>query len=212
MIESTLAKIESKPEVKTLSANAEKALAYAEKIEIVDEATKEKATKAVIQIRDQETAGDKMRKFFTEPLNAQVKNINNLFMPTVKIFNQAQTIIREKLGAYQMEQERIAIAARAKVEKELAEGKIKKVETAVKKMGNIVEPEKTQRTEAGTTTYRDVAEVTIIDENLIPREYCTPDPKKYEVIALARHKSKMEQIPGLKVEIKKVPSFRKNGF
>ena len=211
MSELSLEVIEQKPEVKHLSENATKALAWAEKAVIKTQENHDKAAEAVVRIRDEKEKGDTLRKFFTDPLNKQVKKINGLFMPNIKALESAEQMIRLKLSGYQLDLQRKSDAARMKVEKDLALGKIKNVETAVNKLDKIVEPEKTVRGEAFTATYKDKPTVVIENEDLVPREYCSPDKAKYEKMALALHEAGKPMIDGLKVVVEKIPSFRKNG-
>jgi hypothetical protein len=58
---------------------------------------------------------DKMRKFFVEPLNHQVDNINALFMPQVKAADELVQIVKKKMAVFFNEQEE----ARVKEQKRL---------------------------------------------------------------------------------------------
>ncbi len=203
-----IVKLEQKT-VPMLNKNAKAAIEYANNLVVDSDEASAKADSAIRRIKEQREVGDNTRKFFTDPLNDQVKKINSMFMPVVKALDEATKIISGKMGAYQMKLQADADAKKAKVEADLAAGKIKNVETAVKKIENVKEPVKTVRTETGTTTFRDVPKVVIVDASKLPPEFLMPDLKKIEVVALANHKTNLAQIPGVEVKIEKVPTFRR---
>lgn len=202
-----IVKLEQKT-IPMLNKNAKAAIDFANALIVDSDESSAKADVAVRKIKDQREVGDNTRKFFTDPLNEQVKKINSMFMPVVKAFDEATRIITGKMGAYQSQVQKIADDKKAQVEADLASGKIKNVETAVKKIEKIPEPPKTVRTEQRTTTFRDVPKVVIVDESKIPDEYWVVDLKKVEVVALANHKANIAQIAGVEIKIEKVPTFR----
>ena len=201
--------IEQREEVKTLSKNAEAAVAYAEALTIKTSEQHDKAIGDLAKIRDEKKRGDDMRRFFTDPLNEQVKKINALFQPTIKALESAERFIRTALVRYQIELTARSAAATAKTLEKVEAGKLT-VEQGAKKIENIKEPEKTVRTAEATVSYTIRPRVEIEDETKIPREYLCPDTVKIKAVALAFHKAKQPQIPGVKVVEEKVPSVRGN--
>lgn len=198
----TLELIEKREEFVNLSKNATAAIEYAEGLEINTELQQTKAIDAVTKIKNEGKRGDTIRRFFTDPLNAQVKKINELFMPNLKAFEKAEGLIKTAMVKYQ---EKIAVKAdiaKEKAAKQIESGKIS-IEEGVKKIENVKTPEKTVRTEAATVSYKIEKVVTIVDPALLPRDYLMPDVKKIEAVAKAG-----VEIPGVKVTETKSPIIR----
>ncbi len=192
-------------EVTQLSEKLEKAMAYAEKVTIKSDADQDNVVKALVGIENEEKRIDEQRKFFTDPLNQQVKKVNAMFKPFIDGLDSAATILRKKMSAYQMAIAAKADKAREKALADLKSGKIKNVETAVAQIEKVKEPEKTVRTEAATVTYKDKIGFEIIDPTAIPREYLVPDEKKILKVVQAG-----VEIPGVKKTIEKVPTVKAN--
>lgn len=201
--------IEKREEFVTLSTNSKASLVYAEGLKIKTDEDQAKALGNLTKIRDEKNRGDAVRKFFTDPLNQQVKTINALFQPNIKALEEAERIIRGALVAYQNTLAVKAESAKAKTMEKIESGQIS-VEQGVKKIENIKVPEKTIRTEETTVSYRIIPKVVIDDEAKIPREYMTPDIEKIKTMALALHKAKQPQIAGVSIVEEKIPSIRKN--
>ena len=199
--------IEQNQEVATLTKNAQASLEYAEGLEIKTDEDQTEAVAGLKRIRDEKDRGDAMRRFFTDPLNEQVKKINGLFQPTIKTLEMAERYIRTALASYQERIATKAAAAKAKTMAQIDAGKLT-VEQGVKKIENIKAPEKTVRTEAGTVSYRIQLEVQVEDEAKVPREYLCPDMAKITAVAKALHKARQPQIAGIKVVETKAPSIR----
>lgn len=192
-------------EVTQLSTKLEKATAYAEKVVIKTDADQENVVKALVGIETEEKSIDEQRKFFTDPLNEQVKKINAMFKPFVNGLGDAANTLRKKMSAYQMAIAAKADKARDKALADLKSGKIKNVETAVAQIEKVKEPEKTVRSEAATVTFKDKIGFEIADLNAIPREYLMPDEKKILKVVQAG-----VEIPGVKKTIEKVPTVKAN--
>ncbi len=208
-MEATIEKISEKEDVRLLMKTVNTASSWAEKLVVKTPEQEETAIKAVSRLKAELKRGDALRKFFTEPLNEQVKKINALFMPQLKALEAAEAAIKGKMSAYQM-----ALAEKAEAKKDKIEEKIQKneitLEQGVKKLDGVKEPEKTVRTEAATTTYVTTYSVEIENETLIPRDYLMPDLAKIKTVALAFHKAQQPQIPGIKIVEKKEPRIRSN--
>ena len=192
-------------EVGALSTKLEKAVAYAEKVTIKTDADQENVVKALVGIEKEEKRIDEQRKFFTDPLNEQVKKINAMFKPFVNGLGDAANTLRRKMSVYQMAITAKADKARDKALADLKSGKIKNVETAVAQIEKVKEPEKTVRSEAATVTFKDKIGFEIADLNAIPREYLMPDEKKILKVVQAG-----VEIPGVKKTIEKVPTVKAN--
>lgn len=193
-------------EVQKLTTRADAAKAYADKVQIENDADQEKVIKSLTSIEGEWKRGEGVRKFFVDPLNEQVKKINGLFKPSLDVLKDASTTIRRKLVDYQTRVAAKAEEAKAKVMKRVEKGTLT-VETAVKKIENVKEAEKTVRTEEATVTYREQKKVVIEDPTKLPREYLIPDEVKIRKVALAG-----VEIPGVKVIVEKVPAIKQNNF
>lgn len=192
-------------EVNALGTKLEKAMAYAEKVVIKTDADQENVVKALVGIENEEKRIDEQRKFFTNPLNEQVKKINAMFKPFVNGLGAAADILRKKMSGYQNAIAAKADKARDKALSDLKSGKIKNVETAVAQIAKVKEPDKTVRSEAATVTYKDKIGFEISDAAAIPREYLMPDEKKILKVVQAGM-----EIPGIKKTIKKIPTVKAN--
>ncbi|GAJ05570.1 unnamed protein product, partial [marine sediment metagenome] len=111
---------------------------------------------------------DSRRRFFTDPLNQQVKNINDLFRNYSDPLGQADKIVRNKVLVYQAEearriakeQQRALEEAKARAEKA---GKHPAEELVPIPISIVEEPEKTVRADAGSATTRQVWTFRIAD-------------------------------------------------
>lgn len=108
-----LTKIES--QLKPIEAEVLGFKEAAEKLTIVTEADYAKASDVLDIVKSKIKASEKMRKFFVDPLNAQVKTINALFKPQTEYAEDVERIIKGKMKNYYEIQE----AARIKEQKRL---------------------------------------------------------------------------------------------
>ena len=198
-------------EAKQLIKDADAALKYANAIKIKTEDDHKIVVEALTRVRGKWKHGEEIRKFFTDPLNAQLKKINALFKPSIDGLKQADSVLSRKLTDYQDEIDRKAEEARLKVLSKVEERKMK-VETAVKKIENIPEAQKTVRTNEGTLSYTEKPDVVVEDETKIPKKYWTLDMVAVRRDALGNKAQGIDpiEIPGVKVVIKKVPSIKSN--
>lgn len=202
-------KIEQHQDVVKLSKNATAALEYASSIKITNDQAQEKAVNDLVKIKKEKTRGDQIRRFFTDPLNEQIKKINALFQPSIKALEQAEQTIRTKLVGYQEALANKAEAAKAKTMEKIDTGQLS-VEQGVKKIENLKVPEKTVRTETATVSYTIRPRIEVEDESKLPREYLAPDMVKIKTVGLALYKAGQSAIPGTKVVEDKIPSIRGN--
>lgn len=88
--------------------DAQKALAYAEGLEITTAADAERAAEVLKKASKDAKATDETRKGFTDPINSAVATFNGLFAKPKEKFESAVKILKEKLGKWQSaEQERL---------------------------------------------------------------------------------------------------------
>lgn len=137
--------------------------------ESVDLLAKIKATGKMLTARKEE---------ITRPLMTSLSKVRDLFKPREQELLDAEKIIKGKVLAYRIEQEEKAEKEKARIEARVAKGTMK-AETAVDKLANIPDTEKTVVGNTGSklSTVK-VQKVRIVDEFAIPREYLVPDIQK----------------------------------
>ena len=104
-----------------------------------------------------------------------------------------------QMSLYQTEQVRIQKEQADKIAQKVSEGKIK-IETGVRKLGEIAVPEKEVATDAGLVQFRETKVLKIVDIKLVP--------DKYFVIDEAEVMSDLKQgidVPGCEIDIIQTP-------
>lgn len=176
----TEAKITIEEKISKIEADVSTFVAEAQKIEVNNDEDLELATGYLANVKKRFKRIEEIRKEWVQPLNDQVKKLNNLFKSQQAPLQEVEGIIKKKLVTYQQEQERKALEARKKAEEEAK----KKAEEA-KKKGEEPEvkpimteaPKSSVRTSAGTSSFKKVWTFEIVDETKIPREFLIPDEK-----------------------------------
>jgi hypothetical protein len=113
------------------------------------------------------------------PLKEAAKAEKARWKPLEDMFDGAVSRIRGLLSTYQTEQMRIKREEEAKVLARVGEGKGKfKVETVIRKLGEIVTPEARVEVESGGLTFRKSKTLKITDASKVPDEYWVIDEKK----------------------------------
>ena len=143
---------------------------------------------------------DSRRRFFVDPLNQQVKNINDLFRNYSDPLGEADRIVRNKVLVYQAEEARRVAEEQQKALEEAKaqaeEASKHPTEEFVPIPINIVEePEKTVRADAGSATTRQVWTFKIVDPSQVPDEYKVIDEKKIAAVV----KAGVRSIPGVEI-------------
>lgn len=146
----------------------------AEKFEIKTDEDYAKAGDLAGVVNEKKKAIDKMRKFFVDPLNAQVKSINGMFNPKVDEADEIVRLLKGKMSFYFDKKEE----ARLKEEKRLqdirdkanakreAEGK----ELITEPVREVAEVQKTVTTETAQSQVRKVWSHEIISINALPED------------------------------------------
>ncbi len=120
-----------------------------------------------------------------EPLKQVISDTRIKYDPYLQACASAEIELKKKAGAYMTEKENKRIAAENKIAADLANGKIKKEETAIKKLEKLPEQKTTIKTETSGLQMRKIKDIEIIDENEIPDEYWVLDLVKIKKVALA---------------------------
>ena len=144
----------------------------AEAMVIKDDKDYQAASDALDVVSSQAKAAEKMRKFFVDPLNAQVKNINALFKPQKVAAEEVVGIIKGKMSAYFTEQEekRLKEAARLQAIRDKADAKRAEQgkEAIAEPVREVAAPAKTISTGASKAQVRKVWKHKIVSINELP--------------------------------------------
>lgn len=108
--------------------------------------------------------------------------------------------IREKMMAYQKEQDAIIAKKQAQIVARVEKGTMR-VETASTKLANMQDENKTVSTDAGAVQWRTVHKLVIDDVALIPREYLVVNE-----VAVKEALKNGKQVAGAHLEEEKVPA------
>ena len=143
---------------------------------------------------------DSRRRFFVDPLNQQVKNINDLFRNYSDPLGEADRIVRNKVLVYQAEEARRVAEEQQKA---LEEAKAQAEEASKHPTEEFIpipinmveEPEKTVRADAGSATTRQVWTFKVVDPSKVPDEYKVIDEKKIAAVV----KAGVRNIPGVEI-------------
>lgn len=137
----------------------------------------------------------------TKPLNEALKAERGRWKPVEIVYEEAIGIIRGKMIEYQTAEVKRVREEEARIAERVGEGKGKlRVETAVKKIGEIDRADEKVRTESGMVKFREDKVLKIVNEGLIPREYLIVDEKK--VLDVLKKGGK---VLGAELEVKMVP-------
>lgn len=128
------------------------------------------------------------------PLLDSISSLRDLFKPMTTKFKDAETLIKNKILAYNMKVEAEAEKERARITARVEKGTMK-AETAATKMATINEPQKSVTGSVGKIQTRIIRKIDIVDESLIPREYLIPDKAKITDAVLKQN----IQIPGVQI-------------
>ncbi len=167
-----------------------------------------KATQMVVTSKEEEEEAAKIsgrlkeigsqikaqKESITKPANEALKNARLLFKPLEEAYEGALQIVNSKILSYKQKVREEALKEEAKIAQDLESGKIKKIETAERKIENIERVDNTTKTEEGGVQIRKVRKVRIINETLIPRNYLVPD-----MVAIRRDALGGQEIAGVEV-------------
>ena len=204
-IEQTTALVTIKPEAKAevlpVYAQALKLLEYAERRFITKYDDIKPATDDLAIISNVKHTLEDKRKEYVQPLQAQVKTINDAFKVLMEPIEQADKITRDKILTFNKEQDRIRQEQEevnrlryeaAQKDAALHGGEISE---SVDLIAVSAQSAKRIQTEMGTATQRDNWKWKLVDQSLVPEEYKVVDGTMLTAIAKKHHNSK--PIPGI---------------
>lgn len=142
---------------------------------------------------------------FTAPAKEIIEKAKEMFDGPIKECANAEEILKAKAQRYLEAKEAKRIADEKKIADDLAKGKIKKVETAVKKLENLPDQQKKVSTESSTLRMQKRKVVEIVDTSLVPDKYWVIDEVKLKKECLELVNQGFPPIAG--TEIKEVSTM-----
>lgn len=144
------------------------------------------------------------RKFFVNPYNLFVKKINSLFKDKTDFLDNAEKVIKNKMSAWYLEQERAAEKEQQRIARE-NEKKMEKFNAKVEKNPDKVYTppvlneaevviEKTSKTDTATSTLKKIPKWRLVNIYQVPREYLIINTKKMDAVVKAG-----VQVPGIEI-------------
>jgi hypothetical protein len=152
-----------------------------EKVQAIGIASKEDMSSATELLSKVNVFLDGMteeKERLTKPLNEALREIRSRYKPTELVMEQAIADLKKKMGAYQMEQLAIQKKEQDKIAQQLADGKIKKISTAINKIANVDAPDAKVLTDDGSASFRPVKKFEVVDITILPIEYHLADESK----------------------------------
>lgn len=188
-------------EIKVIEKKVSVLVEQAQELVIVDNET---LSQGVVLLSEMNKIVDRVteeKEKVTKPLNEALKAERARWKPVENMYEEATVSLRAKMSTYQTELVRKQKEEEQKIAARIGEGKGKiKLDTAVRKMGEIEVAEKEVATDSGLVQFREVATLKITNEALIPREYLIINEKKL-LEALKSGKT----IEGCEIEIIQTP-------
>ncbi len=145
-----------------------------EELSITDGEQMTQATSTLSQLNKMLDALVEDREKMTKPLNAALKEIRGKYKPAEEILDNAISALKGKMSKYQTEQLAIQKAESDKIAEKVIKGSIK-VETGIRKLGELDSPEERIDTEEGKVSFRTVKKFEVVDMSLLPIQYHLPN-------------------------------------
>ena len=117
------------------------------------------------------------REEITKPMNIALKSVRDLFRSIETAGEEAVKTIKDKMLAYTKEQTEKAEEVKLKLAARVEKGTMR-IETAVRKIGEVETPEKTVVTDEGKATTVSRRAWRVTDKAKIPLEFMEPDMVK----------------------------------
>jgi hypothetical protein len=180
---------------------------FTEKCQVTDKDSKMNAENLLIGAKAAKKKAESTQKEFLEPITEKEKRIRGLFKPYLGKLDECISALTKTLNDYhqkelllaKIEANQLLINQAAKLAEAKVTGEVVEIQPTV-----IQAPVKTSHSEMGTTTYRDVIEIQIVNPDLVPRDLCDPSEKKIR----ARAESGVKEIPGVVISKKSIPVSR----
>ena len=189
-------------EVAVVKQQATKALQAAELLTIKTEKDAESATDILSKIKTVGKMIKERKEQITKPLSEALNSARDLFKPIEQNHAEAERIIKTKLLNWQEAERKRIEKDTAKVVDKMESGKMS-TEKAVAKIEDIGEVQTKVTGKVGQISTREVPKYKVTNEEIVPREFCSPD--------MAKIKKALDagiQVPGAEKYYEKVISAR----
>jgi len=173
------------------ASEAKDILALVEKFEIVAQADMDFADSCLGEVKGKLKTLKAMREEATRPMNEALKKVRSWFAPAEDFYTRAEGIWKRKISAFQIVQAEAQRKALAAVQVAHAAGDTKAVAQA------MTVAAQTQVELPKSLSVREAWAFEVINPDLVPREYCSPDATKLRQ-AVGASKGQIE-IPGVTV-------------
>src|SRR3990167_3914142 len=185
-------------ELAVIKTQVSKAVITAQQLQIKTKEELEGATSILSKIKAVGRLIQEKKESITKPLNEALKNARDLFRPLEAQWSEAEGIVKQKMVAFQISEEKKVEKKEEKIAEKVDTGKIS-FEQAATKIEKIERPEN----QVGNTTFKTIKKVVIEDATKLPREYLIPDEVKIRKDALAGI-----EIAGVKIIEEKIVSSK----
>ena len=151
------------------------------------------AVDLVFRLKEKGSKIKNIKESVTKPLNEALRNYRALFAPAEERQEKIEEIVKGKILAHKRKVDELARQEELKIANRVEKGTMR-LDTAEKKIENIVRVEQTTRGYVGEVQIRKIKKVRITNEANIPREYLVPD-----MVAIRRDALGGKEIPGVEV-------------
>jgi hypothetical protein len=187
--------------IKHLENEITPVVAYATSIFVKNDKDMALAAEALSKVNKYADTVEEKREAITKPLNVALKASRALFKPLEDRLQASIDHIRKEMSRYQTEKVKVMREEEAKIAARVGEGKGKiKIETAVRKMGEVEKPVDELVAESGVVTFMEVLKFKVMDITLVPPEYLLVDEVKVRAALKAGAK-----VPGMDYWFEQVP-------
>ena len=159
------------------------------------------ASGLLVSIKEKYTQAETLRKFFTQPLVEQKRNIDSMFRERVFRLEELSRVIRKQLGEYQMKKQEEAEKKEAKNIAKIHRDNAKRIERG--EAMNLIPTAMSDgvsnsiTTEKGTTTFVEKWKFELEDINKVPDALVTRELNRAEVQKLVS--SGVREINGIRI-------------
>lgn len=170
-------------ELAIVKTQVSKAVATAQELQIKEKADLVLATDILSKIKSVGKIIQEKKEGITKPLNEALKNARDLFRPIEAQWQEAETIVKQKMVAYQIVEEKKVEKKEEKIAEKVDSGKMS-FEKAAEKIEKIEKVENKIEGKTGEIQFKTIKKVIIEDATKLPREYLIPDDVKIRKDAL----------------------------
>lgn len=170
--------LEKSPQVVELQKSSTGLVEKANAMTVKTAEDMDSASSVVADLTQSNKRAEMLRKFFVDPLNNQVKNINAFFKEMKAPTEVAETYLRGQIANFvtvEREREDRERIEREKAEADAAKAREKKGEPEPEAFEAPVPEVPKAKTSSGRVSTKKVWKYEVENEKKIPREYLTPD-------------------------------------